>query len=126
MNLFNLFKPKPKKVSREVQVNIRETWQQVKQLEQLGGPSQLRQAVIKADTVVGAALKSRVRGETMGECLKRARDLFADYHVYQDIWDAHKVRNALVHDPSFEPTHTVLRTALRKFERGLKVLGFKT
>ena len=102
---------------------IQTEWARVEELVKLGQPSQLRQAVIKADNILDSALSKLTTGATMGERLKNARPYFQDYAVYQGLWDAHKVRNALVHEADYEPTHTVTKDAIAKIKRGLEVLG---
>lgn len=135
MNILNfLFKKKPKhrryrysKLSlgaTDVK-KIQDRWARVEELVKIGQPSQLRQAVIKADNVLDYALLRLTTGTTMGERLKNACPYFKDYAVYQGLWQAHKVRNALVHEADYEPTHYVVRDAVTKVKRGLEVLGAK-
>ena len=97
----------------------------VEELVKIGQSSQLRQAVIKADNVLDLALRRLTTGTAMGERLKNAREYFKNYAVYQGLWEAHKVRNALVHEADYEPTHYVVKGAVAKFKRGLEVLGVK-
>ncbi len=111
-----------KKLSPSIVRQIREQWEQIEQLRSLGGPSQLKQAVIEADKLVDHLLKMLVPGETMGERLKTAKPYFSDYQVYDQLWKAHKLRNALVHEADFQPTHTVLEHTLRKFENAIEQL----
>ncbi len=57
-----------------------------------------RDAVIKLDNVLGKAFNIRYSNESScGDNLKIAKKLF-DKKLYQQIWDAHKVRNNIVHD----------------------------
>jgi len=102
---------------------IQTEWARIDELVKLGQPSQLRQAVIKADNVLDYALSRLTAGTAMGERLKDARAYFSDFRVYQGLWQAHKVRNALVHEADYEPTHTVTKDAVVKIKRGLGALG---
>lgn len=102
---------------------IQDGWARVDELITVGQPSQLRQAVIKADNLLDFALQRLTTGAVMGERLKNAREYFKDYAVYQGLWQAHKVRNALVHEADYEPTHHVSKEAIGKIKRGLGVLG---
>ena len=102
---------------------VQDEWARVEGLVKIGQPSQLRQAVIKADNLLDFALKRLTTGTTMGERLKNARPYFKDYAVYQTLWQAHKVRNALVHEADYEPTHYVVKEALGKYRQGLNALG---
>lgn len=128
MNLLSFFKTKKTKPSRgrlgtyDIQ-NIRGGWQEVEQLIELGKPSQMKQAIIKADKIVDGALKKISIGDTMGERLKNAKDLFSNYEIYQGLWDAHKVRNALVHEADYEPTRVVATEAIDKFKTALEDIG---
>lgn len=55
-------------------------------------------AVIRGDTVLGKALRyAGVKGETVGELLKNARNHFGR-NEYEEIWKVHKLRNTLVHE----------------------------
>lgn len=102
---------------------IQDEWTRIEELVKIGNPSQLRQAVIKADNILDFALSRLTTGTTMGERLKNARSYFKDYAVYQGLWEAHKVRNALVHEADYEPTHVVTKDAIAKIKRGLESLG---
>jgi hypothetical protein len=59
----------------------------------------------------------------MGERLKSARPRFADRGLYDALWRAHKLRNALAHEVGFDLVPSQAKEALRDFERGLKYLG---
>lgn len=102
---------------------IQNEWARIEELIKVGQPSQLRQAVIKADNLLDFALQRLTTGTTMGERLKNAQPYFKDYAVYQGLWEAHKVRNALVHEADYEPTHLVTKDAIAKVKRGLGALG---
>lgn len=101
---------------------IKSDWEQVEQLVRVGKPSALKQAVIVADKLLDYALQQISSGETAGERLKSARDAFPR-PVYQGLWEAHKVRNALVHDSDYDLTQLVARDALGKFKEAFKALG---
>ena len=101
---------------------IKSDWEQVEQLVRVGKPSALKQAGIVADKLLDYALRQVSSGETAGERLKNARDAFPR-PVYQGLWEAHKVRNALVHDSDYDLTQLVARDALGKFKEAFKALG---
>lgn len=57
-----------------------------------------RYALIEMDKILDHALiKTGMKGETMGERLKNANNIF-DRNSYEKIWSAHKLRNSIVHD----------------------------
>jgi len=125
MNLFWWLKPRINKrstVSSNTVFAIRSAWVGVSEALISKTPSQLRQALITADKCVDNALRDVVSGETMGERLKNAKDKF-DYPVYDSIWRAHKVRNSMVHETSFEPSYSLLISSINDLKRGLQSLG---
>jgi hypothetical protein len=89
-----------------------------------GGGNGLRQAVSEADKLFDQAMRqSGLSGDTMGERLKSARGRFSDHSVYDGVWRAHKLRNALAHEVGFDLVPSQAREALSDFERGLRTLG---
>ena len=103
---------------------IEEEWVRVEQLVGTGRPSAFKEAVLVADKLLDYALKQITSGEAMGERLKNARDGFPR-SVYQGLWDAHKARNALIHDADYDLTHLGAKGALEKFKAGFRHLGVK-
>lgn len=101
---------------------IQGDWDQIEQLIRVGKPSALKEAVIVADKLLDYALSQISSGETVGERLKNAKEAFTR-PTYQGLWEAHKVRNALVHDSDYDLTQLVARDALSKFKAAFKALG---
>lgn len=101
---------------------VSDEWGRVEQLLVTGRPSAFKEAVITADKLLDYALVQISSGETMGERLKNARGAFSA-GVYQGLWDAHKMRNALVHETDFDLTALVAREVLGKFKEGFQALG---
>jgi len=99
-----------------------EKWQGVKLMMKEGGPVNYRQAIIEGDKIIDMILCSRVEGETMGERLKAAQKLFTK-RTYDRLWTAHKIRNKVVHESSFEGLPSDAKLAVRNFEKALKELG---
>ncbi len=78
-------------------------------------------ALISADRLLDQALKSaHLKGETMGERLNRSAGIIKDVN---SVWQAHKLRNKLVHEPDAKLSYSELRRALRQFKTALKDLG---
>jgi len=113
-----------KRVSALTIEKIESDWRTINILLKEGKPSQLRQALITADKTVDAALKDLVAGETMGERLKNAGDLF-ERPMYDKIWKAHKMRNSVVHEAGFEPAHFTVTRSVGDLKKGLSVLGVR-
>ena len=132
MWLFDWLKPKGPKVGQVLRYNLssvdeeqtRGQWQKVEELLSLGKPSQLKQAVIEADKIVDYILTRLVAGSSLGERMKSARDLF-DGDVYNRLWEAHKVRNALVHESSYDPPYFVCKEAVNKFKEAVLSLNVR-
>ena len=103
---------------------IQKDWANIKILLAGKQPSQLRQALITADKALDNALKDVVPGETMGERLKNAKDLF-EWSDYDKLWKAHKMRNSVVHESGFEPPHHMVKNAVADLKKGLNILGVK-
>lgn len=79
-----------------------------------------KMAVIEADKLLDNALKkSKFRGETMGERLRSAERALKNY---QAVWDAHKLRNRLVHEDVVLKKRQAT-SALGAFRSALKSLG---
>jgi hypothetical protein len=85
---------------------------------------QLKQAVIEADILLAEILASEVAGKTLGERLINARDLISDRALYQLVWEAHKLRNSLVHDVDKKVSVEECRRALNVFRRVYQFLGY--
>ncbi len=85
------------------------------------GDSGKRLAIIDADKLLDHALKARkMSGSSMGERLRSAEPILGKN--YQDVWDAHKLRNRLVHE-EVKLKGNEVRFAMNTFERALKNVG---
>ena len=99
----------------------RQRWQQAQ--SHLNQPNTWPLAVIEADKILDQALKdSHFKGQTMAERLSSASLTLADY---QAIWQAHKLRNQLVHEPEAVITKKQAKRALTIFEQALINLGVR-
>ncbi len=103
---------------------IQADWQQIDILIKGGQPSQLKDALLKADKTLDNALRDIVAGDQMSDRLKNAKDKF-EYSLYDKLWKAHKMRNAMVHEAGFDPIHTMVKRAIEDLRAGLRVLGVK-
>lgn len=95
-------------------------WQQIENTSEqgvMGG----KLAVMEADKLLDHVLKSMsFPGETMAERLKLAE---YKYQALRHVWPAHKLRNQLVHDPSFDMSSRQAKFAIKEFKEALKVLN---
>jgi hypothetical protein len=95
-------------------------WQTIATMAE-SGPAGLKNAVSEADKLFDHAMKQQnFRGNTMAERLKQAERRLTDR---DSVWRAHKLRNALAHDVTFDLVPSQAKGALKDFERGLKDLG---
>ena len=104
---------------------VRDKWIEIENLVQTKNPSSLKQSVIIADKILEQVIKDATGASTMGTGLKMSKNLFSDYAIYDKAWKAHKVRNSMVHDPSYDPPHYVLTDAIEQFKvvfKDLKLL----
>ena len=111
-------------VSQQTEDSIRSDWAKIDELLRLKSPSQLRQALIAADRSLDHALKDIFEGEAMGERLKNAKDRF-EKNMYNKIWEAHKIRNNLVHEAGYEPPYYMLTNAVETFRTALRSLNVR-
>ncbi|OGC48579.1 hypothetical protein A3A69_00640 [candidate division WWE3 bacterium RIFCSPLOWO2_01_FULL_37_15] len=111
-------------VSQPTEDRIKTDWIKIDELLRLRSPSQLRQALISADRSLDQAMKDIFDGETMGERLKNAKDRF-EKNMYNKIWEAHKIRNNLVHEAAYEPPYYVVTEAVETFRMALRLLNIK-
>lgn len=96
-------------------------WQTIQTMAIQGGGNGLRQAVIEADKLLDHVMRSGgASGDTMGDRLRSFQNRFSDR---DQVWRAHKMRNALAHDVAFDLVPSQAREALAGFERALKDLG---
>ncbi|MGH7196573.1 MAG: hypothetical protein ACREGJ_02280 [Candidatus Saccharimonadales bacterium] len=95
-------------------------WRAIEKFKSDGGAA-WQLAVLEADKLLDHALKAKgITGETMGERLKSARQIFRNNDA---IWYAHKLRNRLAHENSVKLNRVVVEKALRGFKTGLKDVG---
>lgn len=121
-----LFKnlPQKKKRSSLDKTMIRNKWAEIEGLSRSGNISGINSAVMDADKLFDHVLKclTGITQGTMADRLKASKERFSDYSIYQDVWEAHKVRNRLAHEINSEVLSLESKKALDKFKKGLKDL----
>lgn len=100
---------------------VPQKWSEVQAMVVQGGPANYRQAIMEGDKLVDMVLKSKVRGETMGERLKNSRHLFS-HSTYQGLWTAHKIRNKIAHEAEFEGLSSDAQLCVENFGKALQEL----
>lgn len=101
---------------------VEKKWQEINEMVKMGGESRLRSAMVEADKVLDYTLRGRVYpGESMGERLKSAvNDMSRE--GYNAAWEAHKLRNRIVHEIDHEIFIWEVQKAMRNFEKALRDL----
>jgi hypothetical protein len=98
---------------------FREAWRGI--IEKANSESTHELAIINADKLLDSALKKRnFKGETMGERLVSAKNILSKR---QRVWEAHKLRNRLVHEEKVRLDRKKTLEALKGYESALKDLG---
>jgi hypothetical protein len=84
-------------------------------------PSSAHLSVLNADKLLDQALRERgVKGETMGERMKTARESWSNAN---GVWTAHKLRNQIAHESEVQVSYDDARRALANFKQALKDIG---
>ena len=113
--------PRPETVP--VAETIAGPWQEVMQKIDSPNPSDWHLAVIRADAIMDDVLKGMgLAGETMGERLRQLN--LSSFQSLNDVWEAHKLRNRIVHDSDRVLTYQEARRAVMLFGRALGELGY--
>lgn len=99
---------------------VKKLWAEIEQSAKQGNMGK-KMALIEADKLLDNVLKAMmIPGDTMGERLKMAA---YKYPKIREVWTAHKLRNQLVHETSFELSERDTKRALSDFERALKLVN---
>lgn len=96
-------------------------WLRIEQSIAKDNEGSLHMAIINADKLVDQALRDKgVAGQTMGDRLKVSKGSFSQLDA---LWNAHKLRNKIAHEPNVTVGYDQTRKALASFKRALKDLG---
>ena len=112
-----LTRPEMMGLSRE---EMAKRWIEIRKTSQQGLMG-AKLAIMEADTLLDSGLKSMMMpGETLGERLKVA---CYKYPNLRNVWWAHKLRNSMAHEVSFQISSGEARRAIDEFEKALKTLN---
>lgn len=96
-------------------------WMAIEQQLKKDQEASYHMTILNADKLLDHALKARgVKGETMGERMKNARDTWHDANA---VWTAHKLRNQIAHEADVRIDYNDTRRALAGFKQALKDIG---
>ncbi len=80
--------------------SIRKKWERISEKVRVGDEKDLHMAIIKADSLLDEVLiEHGYPGKDMGERLKNFHK--EDLKNINQVWEAHKIRNKLVHEPDY-------------------------
>ena len=100
---------------------IQRRWGEIEELLDKKNEMSYKLAVLEADKLLDHALKyMNFGGSSLGERLKLASYKFPKL---RQIWPAHKIRNRLVHEASFQLGYKEARRMVKVFREGLRELG---
>lgn len=99
-------------------------WENIKKQLDSENPSDWKMAIMQADSLIDEIIKKIVNtGENLGERLKSIEP--SDLESLDDIWEAHKVRNRIAHDPdTFILEKDEAIDIIAKYEKALKELEY--
>ncbi len=102
--------------------HAQESWATIKEHFYRGGESDLKIAILEADKLLNDALREAgVMGLQLGDRLKKAND--EQIPNLNELWQAHKLRNQIAHEPNFRLKRELAERALGIYETALKNLG---
>ena len=100
---------------------VKDLWVNILSKVQRGGEQDLAFAIIEADKLIDTILKSSgFSGDTMADRMKRINP--SQLAALDDLWEAHKIRNYIVHTPGYKVTPELAKNVLRNYEKVLKEL----
>lgn len=112
---------KEKRKIRVKDSQLKERWMNILQKLDPKSHDSMMLAIIAADKLVDDALKKvGFVGDTMADRLKQFSP--SEMKSLEELWDAHKLRNELVHQPNFEFSVKDATRALKSYETFLKEL----
>lgn len=101
---------------------VKKSWGEVERHFFSGSDNDLKIAVIKADTLLNRALREAgVHGQDLGERLASLTP--NELPNIEHVWEAHKLRNRIAHEPSFALKRDLAERALTVYEKALEHLG---
>lgn len=115
--LLNLFRGK--QVSNKSKRFVRSTLARSASVLKSNDPTLKRSFVIELDSMLGLVLNDLYGKDSIKDNLIKAKNRF-DSKSYQNLWEAHKLRNRLVHEPDGVFRSAELDISIKNF---ISVLG---
>lgn len=102
-------------------IRLEKKWQQIQDRLEKSDEANLKLAVIEADNFMDDVLKRMaLEGKDMGERLEKLTT--QQLKSLDDIWDAHRLRNLIVHQTNVSINQNQAKKAIESFEKALKEL----
>jgi hypothetical protein len=99
-----------------------ESWGRIEGYFYKGGESDLKVAILEADKLLNDALREAgIMGVQLGDRLKKTNA--GQIPNINELWQAHKLRNQIAHEPNFKLKRDLAERALGIYETALKNLG---
>jgi hypothetical protein len=103
--------------------HLNKSWQKILSRLAKNDEANLRLALIEADNLFDDLLKQmKLPGESMADRLRYIDS--SQISNIDEIWRAHKLRNALVHNPDYPITRNEMEFGVKAYEKALKELEF--
>jgi len=105
-----------------VKKGVQREWKKVQTHFFSGNENDLKVAVMEADKLLDEGLRDAgIIGRDLGERLRRVKE--SDIPNLNEVWQAHKLRNQIAHEPGFKLKRDLAERALNIFEKALAQLG---
>jgi len=99
-----------------------ESWRRIEEYFYRGGESDLKIAILEADKLLNDALREAgMMGIQLGDRLKKAD--IGQIPNLNELWQAHKLRNQIAHEPNFRLKRDLAERALDIYKTALTNLG---
>jgi hypothetical protein len=100
-----------------------ERWEKLLKYLESENPSEWKLAIIEADNLLDEMVaKMGYGGENLGERLKVIEP--SDFLTLQDAWEAHKVRNRIAHESSYQLTKREAKKVIGLYEKVFREFHF--
>jgi hypothetical protein len=99
-----------------------EAWRHIQEAFFKGSENDLKVSIMDADKLLNEALREAgIVGSHLGDRLKKASS--GQIPNLNDVWQAHKLRNQIAHEPNFKLKRDLAERALSIYQVALKNLG---
>ncbi len=113
---------KPTSASSPSQRNVM-IWEDMQKRASSDDENERKITIVSADSLMDKILSlSGYQGENLGSRLKQIEP--SDLDSLQDLWEAHKVRNRIAHEPDLHLSREEATRTLGRYEKALKELKY--